>query len=247
MFKDVDKLLKGFQDIVKKSKEECGDKLEEIRQLILINRDFYKSLRECFSLGKKYRMKYGSSLALMCYLELWRISGHILFFAYNGLYRNAFNDIRYALESIVQALYIDHRHPQASLDTKIEILKEVEDKREYRAIRLIGELEIDHKEKLEQEYKKLSRIIHPTHEQIIATFEDIKEDKGVPVTLDCEEISKIFDSMKIMHDTFFFLFINYFPELKEALQKNSEFVKDIKKYNLTLLSKLLKVKLGKTQ
>lgn len=245
MLRDIDTLFEGFQETVKKSKEQCGEKLEEIRQLTFINKGFYISFMKCFSLGKEYRVKYGSSLALLGLVELWRISGQIAFFAYNGLYRHAFNDIRYALELIIQALYIDHRHPQTSLDTKIEILKEVEGKLEYRAIRLIGELEIDHKEKLQQEYKKLSRIIHPTHEQIIATLEDVKKGKGVPVSINCEEVSKIFDSLKIMYDTFFFLFINHFPELQEVLKKNSEFVKDIKKYNLTLLSKLLKVKLGK--
>ena len=248
MLRDVDKLLKGFQDTVKKSKEECGDKLEEIRQLTFINRNFFNSFMECFSLGKRYRVKYGSSLAFVCLAESWRISGHILFFSYNGLYRHAFNDIRYVLESIVQALYIDHRHPETPLETKIEILKEVEDKREYHAIRLIDELEIKHKDKLREEYKKLSQTIHPSHKQIVATLDDLKErDKGVPVTIDCEEISKILDSMKRMYDIFFFLFINYFPEVKEALKKNSKFVEDIKKHNLILLSKVLKVKLGNTQ
>ena len=177
-------------------------------------------------------------------MELFRISGHILFLSCNGLYRNAFDDIRHTLESIVQALYIDLRHPKTDIGTKIEILKEVEDKREYHAVRLIDELEIDHKDKLKEEYKKLSQIIHPSHKQIVALMRDIKtEGKGVPTTVSCEEISKIYDSMKMMYNIFFFLVINYFPELKEPLKKNPYFTKGIKVYNLTLLSRVFKVRL----
>jgi len=251
MLREIDKLVEGFQDTIKKSKEQCGDRLEEIRQLTFIVRIFFKSFMESLSLDKEYRVKVGSSLALVCLTELARISGHIVFFAYNGLYRNAFGNIRYALESIVQALYIDHRHPKTPLETKIEILKEVEEKMEYRATNLIGKLEISHKRKLKgqlrREYAKLSQMIHPSHKQIIATLDDLKdEDKGVPVTIDCEEIARIHDSMRIMYDIFFFLFVDYFPELKEALKENSDAIECIKDFNLTLLSKALKVRLYKS-
>jgi hypothetical protein len=37
MLRNIDELLEGFQEIVDKSKEECGNKLEKILQLIFIN------------------------------------------------------------------------------------------------------------------------------------------------------------------------------------------------------------------
>lgn len=245
MLRSLDALEEGFRDISKKSKEECGNILEEIRQLTFLSGFFFKCFYECY---KKHEAKYGAwghSLHHTCLLELFRISGHIVFLSCNGLYRNAFDDIRYVLESIVQALYIDHRHPETPLGTKIEILKEVEDKREYHAVRLIDELEnLDHKDKLREEYKKLSRIIHPSHKQIEALLSDIKtKEKGVPTTVSCEEISSIYESQKKMYDIFFFLVINYFPELKESLKKNPDFVKFIKVYNLTLLSRVFKIRL----
>jgi len=247
MLSSLDVLEKEFRAVFKKSKEECGEKLEEIRQLTFVQGAFYKSLKESFSLSKEYKLKVRNSLVFWCFMELARISGHIVFFSCNGFYRNAFDNIRYALESIVQALYIDHRHPKTPLETKIEILKEVEDKREYHAVRLIDELEIDHKDNLKKEYKKLSQIIHPSHKQIIATLDDLKEDKGVPVTINCEEIARIYDSMTRMYDIFFFLFTTYFPELKEPLKKNPDFIESIKVYNLRLLSKVLKVRLRKSR
>lgn len=242
MFRDMDRLYEGFRDTFKKSKEECGDELEKIRQLISIIPNFNKSVMECYKPdGKTIVWKYLKSLVLVCYFELYRISEHILFLSCNGLYRNAFDNVRHALESIVQALYIDHRHPKTLLSTKIDILKEVEDKREYHAVRLIDELEIHHKDKLKKEYKRLSQIVHPSHKEIIATMGDMMQHAGeLPVTVDCERISGIYDSMRMMYDIFFFLFIHHFPKVKEALQKNPNFIKDIKVHNLTLLSRVLK-------
>jgi hypothetical protein len=243
MLRDIDKLFESFQDNIKKSKEQCGDKLEEIRQLVFIQNLFFKSLIDSASLNKEFNVKILNSLALTCLMELVRISGHIIFFSFNGLYRNAFDNIRYAMESIVQAVYIDNRHPKTPLHIRIEILKEVEDKREYHATRLIDELEIHYKNELKREYKQLSRIVHPSHQQIIATLDDLKEKrKGIPATIDCNEVTKIYDSMARMHDIFFFLFINHFPEMKETLSKNHRFVKAIKSHNLILLSKVLKVR-----
>jgi len=240
MLRSLDSLEEGFQAIVKKSREECGDKLEEICQLIHVMDRIYKTIEEHRTADSP---KYLNSLVFTCFIELARVSGHILFLSCNGLYRSAFDDIRYALESIVQALYIDVRHPKTDIKIKIEILKEVEDKREYHAVRLVDELEIDHKDKLRIEYKKLSRIIHPSHKQVVAILRDISGDEGVPVTVDCEEVSRIYDSMKKMYDIFFFLFVVYFSEVKKSLKENPDFVKDIKNYNLTLLSKILEVRL----
>ena len=242
MLRSLEELEEGFRNISEKSKEECRDELEAIRELTLdFNSHFFTAYFENYSADGKQRLpKYYNSLVDACFLELWRISGHILFLSCNGLYRNAFDNIRYILESIVQALYIDLRHPKTDLETKIEILKEVEDKREYHAVRLIDELKIDHKSKLKEEYKKLSRIIHPSHKQIIATVSDIIEGKGVPATIDCEEVERIYDSMKRMYDIFFFLYTTYFPEIKKSLRKNPEVINDIKVFNLTLLSKALK-------
>lgn len=244
MLRSLDTLENGFREIAKKSKKECGSDLEKIRKLVCdLTPYFYNASDKAFSPKKKKVFKYIESLVATCFWESFRTSGHIIFLSINGLYRNAFDNIRHLLESIVQALYIDLRHPTIPLDMKIEILKEIEDKREYHAIRLIDELKIEYKDKLKKEYKELSQIIHPSHKQIVATLSDMVEDKGVPSTIDCREISKIFNSMIRMYDIFFFLFMTYFPEVKKELTKNPNFIKVINAYKLTLLSKVLEITL----
>jgi hypothetical protein len=145
------------------------------------------------------------------------------------------------LESSVQALYIDARHPNSDIKTKIEILKEVEDRMEYRAIRLIDELDIDFKDKLKSEYRKLSRIVHPSHEQIVTSIRETGNLESIPSPVECAKISEIYDSTKAMYDIFFFLYVKPFPQLRESLKKNPKFVSSVKKYGLALVSKALAI------
>lgn len=245
MLRVTSEIEKGFADIAKESIEKCSNELERIRKFIHETiPHFDASVHECYDVKDEGILpKCTHSLVFSCYLESFRISGHTLFLALNGLYRNAFDNIRHLLESVVQALYIDLRHPKADLNTKIEILKEVEDKTEYHAIRLIGELRIEHKDTLQSEYKKLSKIIHPSHKQIVALITDIIKDRGMPTTVDCEEIGRIYESIVTMYDMFFFLFLNYFTEIVQSLTDNADFVNDIKNYNLYLTSKALKIEL----
>lgn len=244
MLRSIDALEKSFRKVSKKSRKDCGSKLEEIRKLTFLSGIFFKVF---YTFQKKHKKKFGAwghFLYHACLLELFRTSGSILFLSSNGLYRNAFDDIRHTLESIVQAIYLDSRHPNTPLGVKIEILKEIEDKREYHAVRLIGEIRIGHKDKLTAEYKELSRMIHPSHRQIVALMRDIKKDEeGIPTTVDCAEISNIYESMKKMYDIFFFLILNHFPELKESMKKDLDFINGVKLYKLRLVAEVIDVRL----
>jgi len=245
MLREKYEIEKGFAKIAKESNEKCANELERIGKFFCETvTHFSDCVDECYvGKNKDISGKHLHSLVYICYLESWRVFGHTLFLALNGLYRNAFDNVRHLLESVVQALYIDLRHPKTKLATKIEILKEVEDKTEYHAIRLIGELRIEHKDLLQSEYKKLSKIIHPSHKQVVATITDINKKRGIPATVDCEEVERIYEALVTMYDIFFFLFLNYFTEVRQTLTKGADFVNDIKNYKLYLTSKALKVEL----
>jgi hypothetical protein len=135
------------------------------------------------------------------------------------------------------------RHPTSSLATKIEIWKEIEGKREYRAQNLIGKLELGAQDRqktiLEKEYSKLSQRIHFGHKQVIATLKDLSSeadvDDGVPARIDCSEVGNILVSLKTAFDIFFLLLIVRFTEIKEELERNSSFLENIKKFKLPIL------------
>ena len=59
------------------------------------------------------------------------------------------------------------------------------------------------------DYHSLSGIIHPSHEQVITTISDILGGKGIPATVDCDEVSNIYESLKIMYDIFIFLWLSW--------------------------------------
>ena len=123
MLKSLDALEEGFLDISRKSKEECRNELEQMRQLMYAVIPFIHKAIE--NRMKVHMPKYLNSLIYSCFMELFRKSGHILFLSFNGLYRNAFHEIRYVLESVLQAYYIDKGHPEAEIIAKLEVLKEI--------------------------------------------------------------------------------------------------------------------------
>jgi hypothetical protein len=204
MLKSTDALQKAFKNVSKKTLSDCPEAIEKIREISFFSGLFFQFFYQYQKEKADEIGKWGNSLYHACMLELFRTYGTILFLTINGLYRSAFDSIRHALESIVQAIYIDGKHPNTDIITKIEILKEIEDRREYHAVRLIDELKIAHKDVLKIEYKELSKVIHPSHKQILLTMQDIKEQgEGIPITVDSNEISKIYDATKRMTDIYF--------------------------------------------
>lgn len=235
--------IKKWHEVEKLTQEKCG---KEFKKLVALY-DFPFSVWDSFELlidDDAFFSKYCNSLAYTRYFELSNVTYQNIFLANHGLYRNAFDNIRYVLESIVQAVYIDSRHPKATIKTKIEILKEIEDKIEYHAIRLIDELQISHKDTLKKEYKVLSQIIHPSYKQIVSELEDMrKRGEFFPSRVDSGEIKKLCETTRKMYDIFFFLLLPHFPELMEKLKKNALFLKYVKSYKTQLLASKLGIKL----
>lgn len=237
-----------FQAFLEKSKRECTD-LQKIHELFFMLACTLVSLSKIPSFFDENRYiseKYSQSLVFHCFLELLRSSSCIVFLSGCGLYKNAYHNIRHALESIVQTLYIDTRHPYVDFPSKIEILKEVEDIPQYHGVKLLKVLEIDHKEeimkeydRINKEYRNLSRKVHFTYRQLLVTSKDFMESSLRSTKTDCSEVSNIYNSMRTVYDFFFFLFLTYFPEIRKPLAENTEFIETAKSHNLTLLTKAL--------
>jgi len=261
MLRTIDALDKGFRATSERTKKECGVELEELRKFIFGMKIFANEVMKEFKENRIQRRKWGNSLLTWCFLESWRSCGHLVFLSCNGLYRDAFYNIRHLLESVVQALYLDSRlqqmenisflEPDKHIDNifvKLAILREVEDKRDYHTLRLVDELKIQHKERLRETYKRISQAIHPTHRQIELTMRDLTSStNGLAATVDCKEIERITIYLVDVHDILIFLYLNYFSEVKDSLRKNPEFVDFIKTYRLYLTSKMLRIKLGEKE
>jgi hypothetical protein len=235
-----DKLLKLFQKSFKKAAQKCPHESTRIGDLV---DDTLEVSTELLLQGK-----FGLSLVDIRIFELLRLMIHVLYLSLSGLYKNAYDNLRYVLESAIQSVYIESKHSKCSLRTRIEILREIENNREYRAKNLIGKLNIDHKETLQKEYGKLSQIIHPSHKSILQVLGFVgKPSLGSPLefvtTVDCEEMSSVYDSMIMVLDMVLFLYASCAPkELKESLRCNQNLATYCKKYNLVLMLKIMKPK-----
>lgn len=258
MLKNIDALDEGFRLTADKTRKECVDELENLRKFIMGMKIPANEMIKSVDENHIQKRKWGNSLLSWCLFGSWRSCGHILFLSYNGLYRNAFDNIRHLLESVVQALYLDSRiqemenisflEPDKHIDNifvKLVILREVMDKREYHTLSLIEELKIDFKERLKNIYKEISQAIHPTHKQIELTMRDFASPtNGLAATVDCKEIERITAYLIDVYDVFIYLYITYFSEVKDLLRKNSEFENYVKTYKLYLTSKMLGIKIN---
>ena len=163
------------------------------------------------------------------------------------MYKNAYHNIRHVLESIVQTLYIDTRHPYADFPSKIEILKEVEDIPQYHGVKLLRALEIDHKEeimkeynRINEEYRNLSRKVHFTYRQLLVTSKDFMESSLRSTKTDCGEVSNIYNSMRTVYDFFSSYFSPVSQKSESPWLETKNLFQTINKHNLHLLSKVLK-------
>lgn len=154
-------------------------------------------------------------------------------------YTSGVQILRYRLESMVQAFYIDQQHPVLSLGNKISILTEIADKREYFATRLINKISIDHKENLRGLYKELSIASHPSHLDFPTIKQMIDHLKSLESSISCAELNRVVDLAIQTYDTVFFLVLQIFANAKEAAKTRPEVKRVIEKYNLSLLHKTL--------
>ena len=153
-------------------------------------------------------------------------------------YNSGIQLLRYHLESIIQASYLDQQHLTFTLENKVAILTEISDKREYFVARLIKKLSIGEKVRLKRLHKELSMALHPSHldfptiEQMMKRLEDFK------ASIDCDKLAMVIDLTKRTYDAIFFLILERFPGAKDAFRIGVDIRKVIEKYNLTLLRRI---------
>jgi hypothetical protein len=154
-------------------------------------------------------------------------------------YTSGVQILRYYLESVIQAFYLDRRHPCFSIENKICILTETADSREYFVSRLLEKISTARKEDVRMLYKDLSMISHPSHLDFPTVDEMIKylEDKESKV--DCKELIEVVSLMMRTYDAIFFLVLEVFPEIKKTAKEHADVGKVVDRYSLSLLKRTL--------
>ena len=157
-----------------KTQAECKA-LKKMNRLLLIILFTHKALVESpFFFDKKGLVveRYRNSLVNVCLIELARNLHNTVFLSACGLYKNAYHNIRYALEFMIQSYYVDMSYPNSDFSERINVLAQIENNPEYRGTPLVKKLNLKRtlENDVKSEYRKLHKKVHSTYKQFLYTI-----------------------------------------------------------------------------
>ncbi|MCP8305342.1 MAG: hypothetical protein H3Z50_07770 [archaeon] len=144
-----------------------------------------------------------------------------------GAYDASSRELRFILESMLNAYNLDKEHPETELKCKLEIIKATE-RRVYggRLIEKSG-LPKGKKDRFNNLYKNLCGYIHVSHK-----YDEMKENKYIP-EFDKDLFGESLNLVKEVFDACLYIFLMKFSNPKPTFEKKKELLKD-NQFNLTL-------------
>jgi glycosyltransferase involved in cell wall biosynthesis len=178
-----------------------------------------------------------NSLVFFRLVELHKLLYIIHLNVCGGTYHLAIRELRYALESMIQAFCLDIEHPKTTIVCKLEIIKELE---KLVGRKLIKRLEIDSsvKQKASEIYSYLSKFIHSSYKELEPVIRRGKVDTRVTFSFDkelfdiCERLTN--EVMDVLYYLIFMRFLNLENKIKDRV------IQSFKKQNCTLTLSLIK-------
>lgn len=233
----MDKSQKELDEINKKvelSLKQCGNQIAKMKS-------FMSDLAIIFGciVDNPDVEKSKQSLTFLRFLETILYLDELLFLGMAAHYTSVIQILRYRLESMIQAVYLDQQHQTLSLDQKLCILEEISDKREYFTTRLVNMISMENKDVIGKLYKSLSKVSHPSHLDFPTVEKMIEYLKDLEASIDCSKLDAAADVMIQTYDVIFFITLHEFKEAKQSLKSNPDTKRTIEKYNMTLLNKIL--------
>lgn len=144
----------------------------------------------------------------VCHNVIW--VGVCVFF---GRYHSAVRELRYVLESMIQAYYVDCEHPEADLACKLEVVKEID--QEAFSCRVDG-MEIPRKQEIKQLYHDLSIYVHSSYEELapsIKRFSDASFSRQLLGQFDRNMFNKSVEATNRVMDVVYYVVFKRFPEI----------------------------------
>lgn len=156
-----------------------------------------------------------------------------------GSYKTVAEIIRYHFESLIQAFYVDQKHPDTSLECRVAILSEISDKQDYFTNRLINKIKVGSGKTLERFYSDLNKIVHPSHIDLPSVGTMLEEIVHPESRIRPDEFERVLEITRRMSDCMLYLIFTGFPELKDLANRDESVSKIVKATDLPLLRKSL--------
>jgi hypothetical protein len=187
-----------------------------------------------------------SSLFHLRFLEIGKLLNWLLFTILSGEYRSSIREMRFFLESIIQAYYLDKKYPNSMLDCKINLLKELSDQKLY-GTRLIDQTDLKEKQIFKNLYTKLSKFVHSTPEEFKDIEEAILEEnerfrQRLFFYFDEKLFTQSIEFLNEFMDVFYYIFLQLFPEIIPKMKKHEITLNLLKKCKSETTLHLLKLK-----
>jgi len=156
----------------------------------------------------------------------------------SGIYDSAIRNLRYILESFLQAYYVDKEHPNANMECKLEILKEI-DKLVGR--RLIENLELDgkYKKQIRFLYDDLCKFAHPSFKEWQKIIEEGKINSKVTFRYDKDSFEECIKFTDRVMDIIVFLLMNFCEEMINKIREDKIFLELINNIKNSLIIQYL--------
>lgn len=166
-------------------------------------------------------------------LELNKHIGIIHFQLLSGLYHQSIRELRYLLESIIQAYCIDRNYPNSNISDKLNFLNEID---KITGSRLIKKSGLKHGRDLKRIYFKLSKHIHSTHEKLMPVYENSEFHENISYKFNSRMFEKCKSFNDITMDAIYFITLAYDYNTAEKVKSDSDLIESIQlnDYKLTL-------------
>lgn len=228
-----DFVVEKFQEICKETKQEIPIEdyyawVEHHNNWIDLSMPFICSLSE---FGKH------NSVLLLRFVELQKHLSLLHFGVLSGLYHQSIRELRYIMESIIQAYYIDSEHPEAMIECKLEIIKEID-----RLVggRLIDRTDLGHKKEIKVLYSDLSKYVHSSFEEARSTIERGEVDHRVTFAFNKDLFYKCLEFSNRVMDTSFFVILFLYPEIIPKIREDQMLLKSLDENKCALSVKCIK-------
>ena len=156
----MEKLLSNYSALVEQTKQQTPEALNQIEIIMAGIRDHIKGIPE-----DVYSRRNELLIAIRL-VEAFRIFNWIKLCLACASYQSVFRELRFMLDGVAQACYIDLNHPEASLVSKLEVYKALGDMRGFIGSNLFERIRgFREKQAFKDIYAELSRFVHPSIEE----------------------------------------------------------------------------------
>jgi hypothetical protein len=125
-------------------------------------------------------------------------------------YHQAIRELRFVLDSMLQAYYVDKRHQASNMMCKLEIIKEIE---RLHGVKMIKKTGLTHKTQLEKLYEGLCSYVHSSYKELVSSGPVTTETTRFDFKPDPELSQLCKDFVNRTIDAVFFISLSLFPEI----------------------------------